>query len=147
MNLHTLKATPGARKPRRRVGRGRASGWGKTSTRGHKGQMARKGHKVKPTFEGGQMPLVRRLPKRGFKNVNRESYAPVNLAALERFAADSEVTVEVLRAQGLVRGKAAPVKVLGTGEISRKLTVKAHAFSATAKTKIEAAGGTCEVIP
>lgn len=147
MNLHTLRATPGARKPRRRVGRGRASGWGKTSTRGHKGQMARKGHKVKPTFEGGQMPLVRRLPKRGFKNVNRASYAPVNLAALERFAADSEVTVAVLREHGLVRGKEAPVKVLGNGEISRKLTVKAHAFSAAAKAKIEAAGGTCEVIP
>lgn len=146
MNLHTLRSTPGAKKPRRRVGRGRASGWGKTSTSGHKGQMARKGHKVKPTFEGGQMPLVRRLPKRGFKNVNRVTYRPVNITALDRFEDGTEVTIEQLRAAGLVSGPALPVKVLGTGEITRKLTVKAQAFSATAKKKIEAAGGTCEVV-
>ena len=146
MNLHTLQPAKGSRRARRRVGRGRASGWGKTSNRGHKGQMARSGHKHKPTFEGGQMPLVRRMPKRGFKNVNRTTYLPVNLAALERFEDGAEVTAESLRAAGLARGPAAPVKILGNGELSRKLTVKAHAFSATARKKIEAAGGVCEVI-
>ena len=147
MNLHTLKPAKGATRPKRRVGRGRASGMGKTSSKGHKGQMARKGHKRKATFEGGQMPLVRRIPKRGFKNVNEITYLPVNVAALERFEDGTEVTVDLLRSSGLARGAGAgPVKVLGNGELSRKLTVKAHAFSAGARSKIEAAGGTCEVI-
>ena len=146
MNLHTLKPAKGSKRPKRRVGRGRASGMGKTSSRGHKGQMARSGHKHKPTFEGGQMPLVRRIPKRGFKNVNRVTYIPVNLAALERFEDGTEVTIEVLRGAGLVRGPSAPVKILGNGDLSKKLTLKAHAFSATAKTKVEAAGGVCDVI-
>lgn len=146
MNLHTLKPAKGSKRPKRRVGRGRASGMGKTSSRGHKGQMARSGHKHKPTFEGGQMPLVRRIPKRGFKNVNRITYIPVNLAALDRFEAGTEVTVEILRAEGLVRGPTAPVKILGNGDLSKKLILKVHAFSAAAKTKIEAAGGVCDVI-
>ncbi len=146
MNLHTLKPAKGSKRPKRRVGRGRASGMGKTSSRGHKGQMARSGHKHKPTFEGGQMPLVRRIPKRGFKNVNRVTYIPVNLAALDRFEDGSEVTVEILRAAGLVRGPSAPVKILGNGDLSKKLTLKVHAFSATAKAKVEAAGGVCDVI-
>ena len=146
MNLHTLHPSKGSRKPRKRVGRGRASGMGKTSTAGHKGQMARKGHKVKPTFEGGQMPLVRRMPKRGFTNVNDVDYLPVNVAALSRFEDGAEVTVESLRASGLVRGPKAPVKILGNGELSTKLNVKVQAFSASARTKIEAAGGSCEVV-
>ncbi len=146
MNLHTLKPVKGARTPKQRVGRGRASGRGKTSTSGHKGQMARSGHKVKPTFEGGQMPLVRRIPKRGFKNINRETYVPVNLAALERFDEGAEVTVESLREMGLARGTEKRIKILGNGDLSRKLTVKAHAFSGTARKKIEAVGGACEIL-
>ncbi len=146
MNLHTLQSNKDAKRTGRRVGRGRASGSGKTSGRGHKGQMARSGHKHKPTFEGGQMPLVRRMPKRGFKNVNRKTYLPVNLSDLDRFDDGAEVTLDGLRASGLARGKAPAVKILGNGEISKKLTVQAHAFSATAKQKIEAAGGSCEVI-
>ena len=108
--------------------------------------MARSGHKVKPTFEGGQMPLVRRIPKRGFKNINRETYVPVNLAALERFDEGAEVTVESLREVGLARGPETRIKILGNGDLSRKLTVKAHAFSGTARKKIEAAGGACEIL-
>lgn len=146
MNLHSLSPAKGSRRTRKRVGRGRASGMGKTSTAGHKGQMARKGHKVKPTFEGGQMPLVRRMPKRGFKNVNDVDYIPVNIAALGQFTEGAEVTVKELRASGLVRGPSAPVKILGNGEISQKIHVKVQAFSASARAKIEAAGGTCETV-
>ncbi len=146
MNLHTLKATPGSRKARKRVGRGRASGWGKTSSRGHKGQYARSGHKHKPTFEGGQMPLVRRLPKRGFKNVNRIEAIPVNVSSLDRFDEGTEVTPELLLQAGLTHNRAKKVKILGQGDLTRKLTVKAHAFSATAQQKIEAVGGVCEII-
>lgn len=108
--------------------------------------MARSGHKVKPTFEGGQMPLVRRIPKRGFKNISRVTYVPVNLAALERFDEGAEVTVESLREMGLARGTEKRIKILGNGDLSRKLTVKAHAFSGTAREKIEAAGGACEIL-
>lgn len=146
MNLHSLKPVPGSRQRKHRVGRGRASGSGKTSGAGHKGQMARKGHKHKATFEGGQMPLVRRLPKRGFKNVNRVTYRPVNLAALARFDGSAPVTLDVLRQAGLVDGGKEPVKILGQGELTQSLTVHAHAFSASARAKIEAAGGSCEVI-
>lgn len=146
MNLHTLRPAKGATRSRKRVGRGRASGMGKTSTAGHKGQMARKGHKVKPTFEGGQMPLVRRMPKRGFKNVNDIDYIPVNVSALGVFEGGAEVGVEQLRAKGLVRGPKSPVKILGNGELSQSLRIRAHSFSASARAKIEAAGGTCEVI-
>ncbi len=146
MNLHSLKPAKGSSRPKRRLGRGRASGLGKTSGRGHKGQYARSGHKYKPTFEGGQMPLVRRMPKRGFKNVNEVVYLPVNCAALAQFDAGTEVTVDLLRATGLARGSSAPVKILGHGELDRSLTVKAHAFSASARSKIEAAGGSCEIV-
>lgn len=146
MKLHELKATPGARVARRRVGRGESSGMGKTSGRGHKGQMSRKGHKRKAGFEGGQMPLLRRLPKRGFTNPNREEWAPVNVGALVDFAAGTEVTCENLRSVGLVRGRSDGIKILGGGDLDRKLTVKANAFSATARAKIEAAGGTCQVV-
>ena len=144
MNLHSLKNTTGARKARKRVGRGRASGTGKTSGRGHKGQMSRSGARHKPGFEGGQMPLARRLPKRGFKNRTRVSYRPVNVAALASFDDGAEVTLEQLVGAGLVRSIKERVKVLGQGELDRKLTVKAHAFSASAVAKIEAAGGRCE---
>lgn len=145
-NLHTLKAAPGSTHRRIRVGRGRGSGKGKTAGKGHKGQMARSGHKHKLAFEGGQMPLFRRIPKRGFKNVNRQLYLPVNVGALEVFDNGTVVTPELLKKAGLASGNSSGVKILGSGEFSRKLSVKAHAFSATAKSKIEAAGGTCETL-
>jgi large subunit ribosomal protein L15 len=144
MNLHSLKNTEGARKKRKRVGRGMASGHGKTSTRGHKGQMARKGANHKEGFEGGQMRLIRRIPKRGFTNPTRVEYQGVNVFALACFEDGTAVTVKTLFAAGIVRNAADRVKILGSGDLSRKLTVKAHAFSKTAREKIEAAGGMCE---
>ncbi len=146
MDLSTLKNTEGARKPRKRVGRGRASGHGKTSTRGHKGQNARKGHKGKLGFEGGQMPLIRRLPKRGFKNYTRVAYYAVNVCDLERFENGTEVTLDLLHSSGLFANKYDGVKILGSGELTKKLTVKVNGVSATAKAKIEAAGGSVEVV-
>lgn len=144
MDLHSLTNEPGARKTAKRRGRGRASGLGKTSGRGHKGQYARKGHKSKLGFEGGQMPLLRRLPKRGFKNPARCPFFGVNVASLNKFETGSEVTPCMLAAEGLFDG--CRVKILGAGEIKVALTVKAHAFSESAKAKIEAAGGKCEVV-
>ena len=143
MELHNLTNTPGARKRRKRVGRGCGSGMGKTSTRGHKGQNARKGHKQKLGFEGGQMPLVRRLPKRGFNNARfRVETLGVNVADLEkRFEAGAEITVESLKAAGFSDNKRPKVKILGTGEVTKKFTVKVPC-SASAKAKIEKAGGT-----
>ncbi len=146
MDLSSLKNTPGARKTRKRVGRGRASGMGKTSTRGHKGQQSRKGHKVKLGFEGGQMPLIRRLPKRGFKNPTRVVYAPVNVCDLERFENGTDVTLELLRENGLYAKKFDGVKILGHGDLTKKLTVKANGVSASAKAKIEAVGGSVEIV-
>jgi len=146
MDLSSLRNTPGARKPRKRVGRGAGSGMGKTSTRGHKGQNARKGHKGKLGFEGGQMPLIRRLPKRGFKNPTRVEYFGVNVCDLERFDAGTEVTLDVLRANGLFANKYDGVKLLGSGELTKKLTVKVNGASASAKAKIEAAGGSVEIV-
>jgi large subunit ribosomal protein L15 len=146
MNLHTLTNAPGARHRRMRVGRGHGSGKGKTSGRGHKGQMARSGHKHKFNFEGGQMPLIRRIPKRGFTHEPARLFIPVNVSSLCRFENGTEVTVQLLREIGLARGPADGVKVLGAGALDKKLTVKANAFSASARAKIEAAGGTCEVI-
>ena len=146
MNLHTLKGAEGARHSKTRVGRGKGSGLGKTSGRGHKGQYARSGHKHKPGFEGGQMRLARRLPKRGFFNVNTITYIAVNVGDLSRFDEGTEVTPDVLRGIGMAKGPGSGIKILGTGDLSRKLVVKAHAFSAVAKTKIEALGGTCETI-
>lgn len=146
MDLHSLTNTEGSRHRIMRVGRGRGSGKGKTCGRGTKGQMSRSGHKHKPTFEGGQMRLVRRLPKRGFKNPCATEYLPVNVASLNAFEDGSEVTAETLRAAGLAKGTIDRVKILGRGDLEHKLTVKAHAFSASARQKIEAAGGTCEVI-
>jgi large subunit ribosomal protein L15 len=145
-SLHTLKNEPGARHRRIRVGRGESSGKGKTSGKGNKGQMARSGHKRKPMFEGGQMRMIRRIPKRGFNSPNKTVYAPVNVGDLKKFEAGSSVTIETLHASGLVKGVHSRIKILGNGEMDRKLTIKAHAFSASAKSKIEAAGGSCEVL-
>jgi large subunit ribosomal protein L15 len=136
----------GARHRRIRVGRGRGSGKGKTSGKGHKGQMARSGHKHKKIFEGGQMPLVRRLPKRGFNNPLGTVYTPVNLSRLAGFDEGAEIDLAALRTAGLANGTRVKIKILGYGDLEKKLTVKAHAFSASARQKIEAAGGTCEVV-
>lgn len=144
--LNNLKNVSGARRASKRVGRGPGSGVGKTCGAGHKGQMARKGHKHKRGFEGGQMPLVRRLPKRGFKNVNRRNLLGVNVAALERFADGDQVDPTVLQRVGIAGSYGDGVKILGHGGLSRRLIVRAHAFSSGAREKIEAAGGTCEVI-
>ena len=146
MNLHTLKNKHGARRAMKRVGCGESSGHGKTSCRGSKGQMARSGHKRKPAFEGGQMRLIRRIPKRGFNQPQKVVFAPVNLADLGRFENGAEVDAAALQSAGLVRGTAEAIKILGDGALEKKLTVKAHAFSAAAKSKIEAAGGTCVVV-
>ena len=146
MDLHSLQTAEGSKHRKIRLGRGRASGKGKTSGRGHKGQMSRTGSVRKPLFEGGQMPLVRKLPKRGFTNFTRKTFVPVNLDALARFEEGTEVTIELLKDQGLVNGRFDGVKVLGSGNVEKKLIVKVNAFSATAKEKIEAAGGTCEIV-
>ena len=146
MKLHELQPAPGSRKERNRVGRGIGSGNGKTSGRGLKGQNARSGGGVRIGFEGGQTPLFRRLPKRGFTNIHRKEYAIVNLEALNRFEDGTEVTPELLLETGVVSKLKAGIKVLGNGELTKKLTVKAHKFSASAKEAIEAAGGTTEVI-
>ncbi|WP_199426843.1 50S ribosomal protein L15 [Thermaerobacillus caldiproteolyticus] len=146
MKLHELQPAPGSRKERNRVGRGIGSGNGKTSGRGHKGQNARSGGGVRLGFEGGQTPLFRRLPKRGFTNINRKEYAIVNLDALNRFEDGTEVTPELLLETGVVSKLKAGVKILGNGQIEKKLTVKAHKFSSAAKEAIEAAGGKTEVI-
>ena len=146
MNLHSLANTAGARRPRMRVGRGPASGKGKTCGRGHKGQMARSGHKHKPGFEGGQMRLSRRLPKRGFHSLDPRSYVPVNVGALSALADGAEVTLGSLTEAGLVKGASDGVKILGGGDLSKKLIVRVQAFSRSARAKIEAAGGACEVV-
>jgi large subunit ribosomal protein L15 len=142
MQAHQLKPPKGATHARKRIGRGNASGHGTYSGRGLKGQKARAGNKPNRFFEGGQTPITRRLPrKRGFRNPFRVEFAPVNLAQLDRFADGAEVTPETLKEAGLLTNLRKPVKVLGTGEISRKLNVTAHRFSASAQQKIEAAGG------
>ena len=147
MRLEDLRPTPGAMKEKKRRGRGPGSGLGKTSGRGHKGQKARGSSKVEPWFEGGQTPLHRRLPKRGFKNFNKKYYAVVNLRTLEeRFQEGEEVTPEVLLERGIIKKLMDGVKILGDGEITKPLIVKAHAFSKSAKEKIEKVGGKVEVI-
>ena len=146
MRLEELRPADGSRATRKRVGRGIGSGLGKTSGKGHKGQKARSGGGKGPAFEGGQTPLQRRLPKRGFKNFNRTVWAEVNLEALNRFADGTEVTPELLISNGIIKKLEDGVKVLGRGELDKKLVVKAHAFSASATAKIEAAGGKAEVI-
>ncbi|WP_178198314.1 50S ribosomal protein L15 [Ligilactobacillus sp. Marseille-Q7487] len=144
MKLHELKPSEGSRQVRNRVGRGTSSGNGKTAGRGQKGQKARS--KVRLGFEGGQMPLFRRMPKRGFNNINRKEYAIVNLDTLNKFEDGAEVTPALLVESGLVKNEKDGIKILGNGELSKKLVVKAHKFSASAKAAIEAAGGQAEVI-
>ena len=146
MKLHELKPAEGSRKERKRKGRGIGSGNGKTAGKGHKGQNARSGGGVRLGFEGGQTPLFRRLPKRGFTNINRKEYAIVNLDVLNRFEDGTEVTPELLIETGIVSNEKAGIKILAKGNIEKKLTVKAHKFSSAAKEAIEAAGGTTEVI-
>ncbi len=146
MDLSNLKPAIGSTKNRKRLGRGPGSGTGKTSGKGHKGQNARSGGGVKPGFEGGQMPLQRRLPKRGFVSLNKKVYSLVNLQDLANFEVGSVVDLEVLTKTGLVGNVRDGVKILGMGEIANALTVKAHKFSKSAVAKIEAAGGTVEVI-
>lgn len=142
--LSTLQAAPGSTKARKRVGRGSGSGHGKTSSRGHKGQKARSGGKTVPGFEGGQMPLQRRLPKRGFTNIFKIVYQVLNVQDLNTFPANTVVTAEALRAAGKVRSLRRPLKILGTGDIGVALTVQADKFSQTARQKIVAAGGVVE---
>lgn len=147
MELHDLHPASGAKKARKRIGRGPGSGTGKTAGRGHKGQKSRSGYSRRYGFEGGQMPLVRRIPKRGFYNVFRVSYQVVNLRDLERVFADGDtVSAEVLAEKGLVRGGNKPIKILGDGELKKKLTVQADKFSQSARAGIEKAGGSCEVV-
>ncbi|WP_273123885.1 50S ribosomal protein L15 [Metabacillus sp. HB246100] len=146
MKLHELKPAEGSRKTRNRVGRGIGSGNGKTAGKGHKGQNARSGGGVRPGFEGGQTPLFQRLPKRGFTNINRKDFAIVNLDTLNRFEDGTEVTPELLLETGIVSNVKSGVKILGNGQLEKKLTVKANKFSASAKEAIETAGGTAEVI-
>ncbi|MDI3328216.1 MAG: 50S ribosomal protein L15 [Alicyclobacillaceae bacterium] len=147
MKLHELKPAPGSRKAPKRVGRGIGSGHGKTAGRGTKGQKARSGGGVRPGFEGGQTPLYRRLPKRGFTNAPfKRNWAEINVGKLNRFEPGTVVTFDLLREVGLVKGKKDGVKILGQGELTVNLTVKAHGFSKTAVEKIQAAGGTAEVI-
>ena len=147
MKLHELSPAAGSTKARKRIGRGAGSGQGKTAGKGHKGQKARAGRGMRPGFEGGQMPLQRRLPKRGFNNIFRIEMAIVNVAALDKaFEAGETVTVDGLVSKGLVKKVLGGVKVLGNGELSKALTVQANAFSDSAKQKIEAAGGKAEVI-
>jgi large subunit ribosomal protein L15 len=146
MKLHELSPAPGSKHSKKRIGRGIGSGMGKTSTRGSKGQWARSGGGVRPGFEGGQNPLYRRLPKRGFKNFNRVEYAIVNLEDLNQFAAGTEVTPESLIESGVVKNPKDGIKILGNGELTVSLTVKANKFSQSAVEKIQAAGGKSEVI-
>jgi len=146
IGLHNLKPPKGATKKPKRVGRGYASGQGKQAGRGHKGQGSRSGGKKGPGFEGGQMPLIRRLPKRGFTNPNRVDYKVLNLNALNRFEKGSVVDPETLKESRLVKGKDPLVKILGNGDVDRALVVRAHKFSKTAREKIIKAGGSVEVI-
>ncbi len=146
MKLHNLQPAEGSRQARKRVGRGHGSGLGKTSGRGSKGQWARAGGGVRPGFEGGQMPLYRRLPKRGFNNKWKTFFALVNVRDLDIFPAGSVVELSTLQAAGLVKNPLDGVKILGTGEVTKALTVRANAFSKSAAEKISAAGGQTEVI-
>ena len=145
MRLHDLKPRPGAKHRRKRLGQGESSGHGKTSGRGGKGQSARSGSSIRIGFEGGQMPLIRRIPKRGFNNARHAvRYLPVNVEALNCFEEGARVDESALRAVGLATGRASGIKILGDGELKKKLTVVAHAFSASARAKIESLGGACE---
>jgi large subunit ribosomal protein L15 len=147
MRLHDLKPRPGAKHRTKRLGQGESSGHGKTSGRGGKGQTARSGSSIRIGFEGGQMPLMRRIPKRGFNNKRHTTrYLPVNLDDLNKFEDGAQVDVVAMRSVGLANGPGDGIKILGKGDLTRKLNVVAHAFSASARAKIEAKGGTCEIV-
>ena len=147
MRLHDLKPRPGAKHRRKRLGQGESSGHGKTAGRGGKGQTARSGSSIRIGFEGGQMPLIRRIPKRGFNNARFTTrYVAINVGDLNQFDDGAKVDEVALRAIGLANGRADGVKILGEGELSKKLKVSANAFSASARAKIEAKGGTCEIV-
>lgn len=147
MKLHELSPMPGSTKERKRIGRGPASGQGKTAGKGHKGQLARAGRGMRAGFEGGQMPLQRRVPKRGFNNIFRKEIAKVNVSSLDKVFDDGAVvTIDALIEKGLIKKALDGVKVLGNGEITKKLTVQVNAFSESAKQKIEAAGGKAEEV-
>lgn len=146
MKLHELKPNPGSTRKRKRLGRGTATGQGKTAGRGMNGQGSRSGGGTRPGFEGGNMPLYRRLPKRGFTNIFGTQYAELNVEALNRFEDGAEITPELLKSEGILKKQLDGVKILGNGELAKKLTVKAHKFSKSAVEKIEAAGGKVEVI-
>ena len=147
MKLHELSPMAGSTKERKRIGRGPASGQGKTAGKGHKGQLARAGRGMRPGFEGGQMPLQRRVPKRGFNNIFRKEIAKVNVSSLDKVFDDGAVvTIDALLEKGLIKKALDGVKVLGNGEITKKLTVQVNAFSESAKQKIEAAGGKAEEV-
>lgn len=146
MKLHELSPAPGSVREVKRIGRGHGSGQGKTAGKGHKGQKARAGRGMRPGFEGGQMPLQRRIPKRGFVNIFATNYAIINIAALNKFEDGAVVDTQALKDAGIVKDCKDGVKVLGNGELSKKLTVKVAAYSESAKAKIEAAGGKAEVI-
>src|SRR2546423_11529011 len=147
MRLHNLRPNPGARHRRKRLGQGESSGHGKTSGRGGKGQTPRSGGSIRIGFEGGQMPLIRRMPKRGFNNARHTTrYIPVNVESLNRFENGARVDEAALRAVGLANGRGSGVKILGDGELKRKLSVSVHAFSASARAKIESAGGGCALV-
>ena len=146
MNLHELSPAEGSTKSSKRIGRGHGSGWGKTAGKGHKGQKARSGGSIRPGFEGGQMPLQRRIPKRGFNNIFAKKIVAINVSALEAFDNDAVVDANALIEKGIIKKEYDGVKVLGNGKLTKKLSVKLAAFSESAKQKIEAAGGKAEVI-
>lgn len=146
MKLNELKPAEGSRQKRKRIGRGISAGKGKTAGKGHKGQNARSGGGVRPGFEGGQNPIYRRLPKRGFTNPNRKEYTTLNISFLNRFDDGTEVTPELLQELGIVKNLRDGIKILGNGDLTKKLTVKAHRFTQTAQEKIVASGGATEVI-
>ena len=146
MNLHNLAPAPGSKKRRKRIGRGPGSGHGKTATKGHKGILARSGGGKRPGFEGGQMPLIRRLPKFGFTNPSRIEYSIVNLKSFEQWAGEGTVTPQAMVDAGLIKRTRLPIKILGVGELKKSLVVQAHKFSKSAEAKIQAAGGRVEVI-
>ncbi len=146
MKLQELTANPGSVKDRKRIGRGHGSGWGKTAGKGHKGQKARAGHGMRPGFEGGQMPLQRRIPKRGFNNIFATKTVAINVGSLDKFENGAVVDAQALIDAGIIKDAADGIKILSNGNLTKNLTVKANAFSEAAKNKIEAAGGKAEVI-
>jgi large subunit ribosomal protein L15 len=147
MKLHNLRVNENSKSTKSRVGRGSSSGSGKTSGRGHNGQKSRSGYSRKPGFEGGQLPLFKRIPKRGFSNYEfKTEYAVINLSDLNKFEENMEITPELLKDGGYIKNQLSGIKILGNGNLEKKLTIKAHKFSKSAKEKIEAAGGKIEVI-